>query len=159
VWYHARVNPEAPTPALLQQYLGEHDEPCPGCGYNLRGLTSSACPECNSELTLSVGLVEPRLGAYITGLVGWSMGAGLNGLLFVYMLVVLSRYGTRGVDLAGFLLYNSLAGAVLGGGLAAWILRLGPRVRRADTRWKWPLASTGWVASLLDVVLLVAFVE
>lgn len=30
----------------LIEYLATHDAPCPGCGYNLRGLKANECPEC-----------------------------------------------------------------------------------------------------------------
>lgn len=30
----------------LKQLLGDHDAPCPSCGYNLRGCEESNCPEC-----------------------------------------------------------------------------------------------------------------
>lgn len=60
----------------LASYLAEHDVPCPGCGYNLRGLTSDRCPECHQRLQLTVGLVEPRLGLWIAGLVALACGLG-----------------------------------------------------------------------------------
>lgn len=39
---------------LLQEFLAQQDAPCPACGYNLRGLTGPACPECAGVLTLGV---------------------------------------------------------------------------------------------------------
>lgn len=42
----------------LREYLAAHDAPCPGCGYNLRGVTAAACPECGREL--DVGLIRPH---------------------------------------------------------------------------------------------------
>ncbi|MGH7244447.1 MAG: hypothetical protein ACREJD_13635 [Phycisphaerales bacterium] len=32
--------------SALRVFLESRDEPCPSCGYNLRGLASGACPEC-----------------------------------------------------------------------------------------------------------------
>jgi hypothetical protein len=37
--------------------LCDHDYPCPQCGYNLRGAPKPQCPECHTELTLSL---EPQ---------------------------------------------------------------------------------------------------
>ena len=34
----------------LAAYLAERDVACPGCGYNLRGVTGGVCPECGREL-------------------------------------------------------------------------------------------------------------
>lgn len=149
----------APPPTLLQQYLAEQDVPCPACGYNLRGLTSAACPECNSDLLLRVGLVEPRLGAYVTGLVGWSMGAGFNLLLIVYLIVVLIIEWDWGPPLHPFLTHHVVAGAAQLAGLAAWIFFLGRRIRRPGFRARWPLAASGWVVSLANVAVFSAIIR
>lgn len=36
----------------VRRLLAENDVPCPGCGYNLRGMTSQSCPECGAAFTL-----------------------------------------------------------------------------------------------------------
>jgi hypothetical protein len=41
-------------PDGLRDYLALRDVPCPGCGYNLRGVQESVCPECGGEIALSV---------------------------------------------------------------------------------------------------------
>ena len=72
-------SPSAPfeTPAEgLRAFLAGRDVECPGCGYNLRDLGGSRCPECGDELVLRVGLAEPRQGALIAGLIGLAAGAG-----------------------------------------------------------------------------------
>src|SRR4051794_28546487 len=79
---------EATEPDMLREFLAGRDAPCPGCGYNLRDLTGDRCPECGQELVLGVRLAEPKLAALLTGLIGLSAGAGLNGLLVVYFFVV-----------------------------------------------------------------------
>jgi hypothetical protein len=38
----------------LREYVAERDVACPSCGYNLRGLESSTCPECGCGLRLEV---------------------------------------------------------------------------------------------------------
>jgi hypothetical protein len=48
--------------ARLLEFLRGRDAPCPGCGYNLRDLQRSVCPECRHDLVLAVGLGRPRLG-------------------------------------------------------------------------------------------------
>src|SRR5438093_13337491 len=50
----------------LLEFLRDRDVQCPLCRYNLRALTSARCPECGRELRLSVGLLEPRQGAWLT---------------------------------------------------------------------------------------------
>ncbi|NUQ67936.1 MAG: hypothetical protein HUU18_06620 [Phycisphaerales bacterium] len=48
-----------PADPALALYLAERDIPCPNpaCGFNLRGLAGSACPECGHEL--QIGLRGP----------------------------------------------------------------------------------------------------
>ncbi len=43
----------------LAVYLAERDVPCPGCGYNLRGLTEATCPECAQQLHLHELKIPP----------------------------------------------------------------------------------------------------
>ena len=66
------------TNDLLTTYLAERDTPCPRCGYNLKMLTGNRCPECGDELVLRVGLMYPKLAAFITGLIGLSAGTGFR---------------------------------------------------------------------------------
>lgn len=75
-----------PDADQLRSFLATADVPCPSCDYNLRGLVSDRCPECNQRLVLCVALAEPRQRAFIAALLGLAMGAGFNGLLLVYFL-------------------------------------------------------------------------
>lgn len=71
---------------MLNAYLADRDEPCPRCGYNLRNLTGDTCPECGDALRLKVGLVEPRMFAYIASIIPWCIGLGASGF-FVPLIV------------------------------------------------------------------------
>ena len=47
---------------LVAAFLAERDVACPGCGYNLRGVSAGRCPECARELALMVeqpGMTPP----------------------------------------------------------------------------------------------------
>lgn len=44
----------ADTSTLLIAFLAANDAPCPGCGYNLRGLAGATCPECGEAVELDV---------------------------------------------------------------------------------------------------------
>lgn len=48
------------TPTALTLFLAERDVPCPNprCNFNLRGLTSTTCPECQELLGLSLRRAE-----------------------------------------------------------------------------------------------------
>lgn len=45
---------ESTAQPVLQQFLADRDVPCPHCGYNLRGLQASVCPECKHDLQLKL---------------------------------------------------------------------------------------------------------
>lgn len=81
---------------LLELFLAQRDTPCPGCRYSLLGLKTPRCPECNQELTLNVLLVEPKLAAWITGLVGLCAGAGFGLFILAYFLYEFLAASNRG---------------------------------------------------------------
>jgi hypothetical protein len=73
----------ASNETFLRTWLIDRDEPCPLCGYNLRGLTSPRCPECWQALRLSVSLAEPYLKAWIALVAGLLPPAGI-GAIFIF---------------------------------------------------------------------------
>ncbi len=56
--------------SALRHFLADRDAPCPGCGYNLRGLASDRCPECNNAVRLTVGLVDHGIGSLVAAAIG-----------------------------------------------------------------------------------------
>ncbi len=139
--------------SLLQEYLSDRDEPCPRCGYNLRRLQNDTCPECGDALTIRVGLVEPRLGAFITTLVALSVGTGAALLLAVVGIFEAPTNWWTG--LAGIALLILLVFA--GTGLAI-ALALRTTYRRATSGVQW-LIAMGAIAFVLAVgtVIVVGF--
>src|SRR3954469_21126167 len=71
------VDPAGDAEALVG-FVRERDVACPLCRYNLRGLTSARCPECGRELRLSVGLLEPRQGAWLLAQIAVTAAAGVG---------------------------------------------------------------------------------
>jgi len=71
----------SPTPAsdaeLLRQFLAGRDVKCAACGYNLRDLTATKCPECGSMLSLGMGPCEKRPRAWTFAVVGSAITTGL----------------------------------------------------------------------------------
>lgn len=67
----------ANSPALAA-FLADRDQPCPRCGYNLRGVEGAQCPECGERLVLTLER-RRRLGGWGPFLVlvfAWLMIAG-----------------------------------------------------------------------------------
>jgi hypothetical protein len=87
-------DPDTPPADSLRAFLANRDAPCPCCHYNLRALPGSRCPECNQELHLVVGLVEPRIGAYLGALCGLLAGIGMAAVfLGIVGYMMLTRGG------------------------------------------------------------------
>lgn len=128
---------------MLRSFLAERDAPCPSCGYNLRGLTGSFCPECDQALVLRVGLVEPRLAGWVAGLVGLAMGAGFSGLLVIYWLTVIVQRG-RAIRTDEFILVTGAGLVVEGVALWVWV-RYGAAIRRLPSSARGMLALGCWV--------------
>ncbi len=84
-----------PNSHLLSTYLADTDEFCPSCNYNLRGLATGVCPECNQPLCLSVTVREPRLAWFLVAVIGLSCGIGLTGFMIV-LLILMVRNGNVG---------------------------------------------------------------
>lgn len=138
---------DQPTPRLrlLHELLTHENEPCPNCKYNLRGLTGDRCPECNQQLVLRVGLREPMLGLFITGLVGICMGLGFSALLVAYALMrVLDRRGGVPHNYWHPTLIGTAVGIFL---LIIWI-RVRPRMNQRGAVTYWCAAIVVTAASL-----------
>lgn len=138
---------------LLREFLAEIDEPCPSCGYSLRGLTGSSCPECDEALVLRVGLQEPRLAAYLAGLIGLASGAGFHGFVFAWASwwIVFGAGGPQAGEMAALVVGLALCGY----GLAMWIRYRG-RIRRAPEAVRRGLVTACWVLSGATVVAFVS---
>ena len=132
---------------MLRIFLAERDVACPACAYNLRALTTTRCPECNQELKLQVGLAEPRIAWFITGLVGVGMGFGFSALLVLYGVYhgfFTSGGGNPGARFIAPVLVGATVGAAL---LGAW-LRARRHLGRRPAEVRWTLALLAAAAAL-----------
>jgi hypothetical protein len=144
----------APPPSeeeLLRQFLSGRDVTCPGCQYNLRDLTGRQCPECGQEIVLHLRLAEPRQAALLTGLIGLSAGAGLNGLLLIYW-VLIRLFMRFGPPADAFLVIILIGFVVHALGVAAW-LRFWRRIRVLRAGPRWFLAGACCLLPLIDIVI------
>ena len=144
--------------ARLLDFVRDRDVFCPGCGYNVRNLTSDRCPECGEQLQLGLQLAEPRQAAPIAGLVGLAAGLGLGGLLLIYAVIITTvmRQGTG--DLDRFVTINMTGFIVHGVALVLWI-RNWKRIRRLSFAPKWLLVSAAWALPLAFVFLFAVYLR
>ncbi|MCA9282444.1 MAG: hypothetical protein H6812_00560 [Phycisphaeraceae bacterium] len=143
---------------FLTDYLAQRDEPCPSCRYSLKGLQGNVCPECGQALMLRVGLVEPRLAAWVFGLIGISAGFGFSLLLSIYFLLLIAAYGwdyfggiTELIALFGGL-------TVSGAELAVW-LPMRRRLCRWGTPARWFTASGAATLALIGPIAFLGLVR
>ncbi len=139
--------------AALQVYLGRHDEPCPRCGYKLRGLRGVNCPECGLTLRLCLKATRVPRGQWVAGLIGLAAVLGFNLLFFVF---ILAQPGYRWSSIRWVGMASSVGLPALLAGIGIVLhLRLTPRwtclpawKRRLVVAacWCLPLVDAGWFA-------------
>jgi hypothetical protein len=76
----------------LREFLADRDELCPRCRYNLRGLTTSSCPECGEVLRLQTLRERPRVRKSAWVVVGiWTQ---LGSCVLLWTLIDLATVGS-----------------------------------------------------------------
>ena len=127
---------------MLRAYLAGRDEECPGCGYNLRDLTGTRCPECNQGLVIRVGLAEARMAWFVTGAVGIAMGLGFCSMVTIWAGIMLLKRGGGGPRLMEMV--PLVTGTVVGVVLMWWWVRARGRLSggTAERRWFCVAAAT-----------------
>ena len=115
-------------------------------------MPGTRCPECGDRLALRLGLAEPRIGTLVAGLIGLSAGAGLNGLLLVYLAVMVSTRNRGGPDVWQFGTVNGCGFLVEGLAVAAWLTRW-PWVRRTGPGVRAALVAACWMLTLANITV------
>ncbi len=114
---------------LLQAWLSSRDVPCPVCGYNLRSIEATRCPECGAKLDLRVGSTDLKIGLWLVGVISLALPLGFFGLVTIFTLpAVLSRAG--GVAPLGFFIVATLS--------VGYVLFLRRLIRRRKKFWSKP---------------------
>ncbi|MEL6396363.1 MAG: hypothetical protein AAFQ71_10230 [Planctomycetota bacterium] len=67
--------------ARLAGWLADHDEPCPNCGYGLRGVPEPVCPECSAPIRLGVVAPHMRFGPWAVAMLGPALALGFDGVI------------------------------------------------------------------------------
>ena len=132
---------------LLRAFVQERGGACPSCGYDLAGLTGDRCPECGEGLVLRIGIVEPRVGFFVLGLIGFACGLGFSLTMLglaVYTMIVDPMYGPSFREVLPLIVGFALSGV----GTIFWVARRG-RIRRRARVARLAMAASGWVIWVL----------
>ena len=148
---HPMDQHDAPA-EFLTTFLAGRNAACPGCGYNLRDLQGTRCPECGDILVLRVGLVEPKQAAPIAGLICLAAGAGLNGLLLLYIAIQAAIVRANFYGIERFLVINSIGFIVQAGAMGLW-LRKWRSIRRLPVGRRWAWVSACWALTLANLIV------
>ena len=141
---------------FLVHWLADRDLPCPACGYNLHGLTASACPECGRGLRLGVSLTEPALGTWIATLVPLLLPAGFGIILIVVYISEFQNIGVSGLFTMPVPVAWIVTHLVLSVPLSVLVL-LG---RRRFLKLSWPAQAgfvlAAWAALSIDLMIVLS---
>ncbi len=140
---------ESASPTLLEQHLAACDDACPMCGYNLHNLRGDKCPECGQQLKLQIALTQPRMAAFITGLVGLAAGAGFAGfaLILTTLFSLLSGFWEWSDTLV--LAVETVVFSLL---VILWHRR-SAKIRRLSSGARWKLAAGAWLLSIIGLAI------
>lgn len=125
--------------AALVDFVRQRDVLCPLCRYNLRGLTVPRCPECGRELRLSIGLVEPRQGAWLMCQIALTAVAGIGVLAWITVMQHGWPGGSQHTVIFDACFLSFLASPALAA--AVFFLRRGYLRMQSATQWGFAIAA------------------
>ncbi len=145
---------------MVRVFLSEHDAPCPGCGYNLRGTPGDKCPECATPLALGIRNDDPRSRWEMVGAIGVVVCAIYFGVMLVRQAWWLfsGPYTSSNIGPMQRYFWMSLASQlILALGAAGWCVAMfAARRRKPRPSWACPTnAAAGILLGSFAVYLLV----
>jgi hypothetical protein len=149
----------SPSVGVLRVFLAGRDVACPNCEYNLRDLTGDRCPECGQDLVIRVQLAEPKMAAFLAGLIGLSAGAGFSGLILLYWFILTFFVFRGGGGNGARILTLTLGGLALESGAMLGWLRFRGRLRTLKPQTRWTLVVACWILSLVNLVWFSLFIR
>ena len=137
---------------MLHAFLRDHDAPCPVCGYNLRGVTLSVCPECECPIELGVSSSSSYLGAWLLALLAFAMPLSFDLIIGTMMLIGVIM--SAGENAEGVFLLVSLATLTMVSVGMLWVLVARKRdwlrmSRQRQWRIAWAMFAAVFVVHLL----------
>lgn len=139
------------SPDDLLLFLADHDSPCPGCTYNLRGQTRDRCPECGITISLKALKATRRNAPFVVGLVGIVLGFLTNSVLSVVIIVLFAPFVKETAG-AGLYLFLTLLGVAVDVCVLVLWVRLQPRVARLRRSRHWFLALSTYPIAVGNII-------
>lgn len=102
-WYARDMTPEE-DPALIRSFLLGRDAACPGCAYNLRGLASTTCPECQYPLRLQLTRIDRPSRRTFAFVVVLAAVGGVYGGISVLRLITDMAFGRIPLRASGWVI-------------------------------------------------------
>lgn len=134
---------------LLREFLAANDAACPVCGYNLRGLLASTCPECNAPLALGVTSENLSIGPWVLAIVSFAMAAGFDGVVAtVLAIAMIANPPPHWMPYTMVGMFMGLAIASLAGVVRVVKKRKRWAFQTRRIQWRWALLCLGGVFML-----------
>jgi hypothetical protein len=143
---------------FLREYLVDRDVPCPACNYNLRGLQTTACPECAQPLVLRVALAEPHMGRFLAAVIGLAVGFGFQSLLLIYWLYV-TGFRDGNIRAADRFLAITLTAALIEGLATFLLLRRRGWFQRSSRAVQHIIIALCWILTAAGFILFARYVR
>lgn len=142
--------PATDLDALLIEHLRTHEDPCPRCGYVLRGLDRPTCPECGDPLRLELASAAVSDVDWVRALSGFLAASGFYVVGLIAMVTTIAIGGSGLSDLGKFVV---LGGGFLGAAGVVALLRRRFRGLRHRRAIGWCLFAAGLGLGFVSLLL------
>jgi hypothetical protein len=126
---------------MLSEFLRDRDVACPRCGYNLRNLKQSACPECGDAIRIGVLVDSLPTGWLILALIPVAVGLGIA---FLSLIIVVAEPEARSVAATTIIAFGVLDFCII-----AWLCARGARFLRVHVTRQFIFAILSWALHAL----------
>ena len=136
---------------LLKALLAERDLPCPVCGYNLRAIASTNCPECGAKLDLRVGSTDLKLGPWLVAVLSVGLPLGACALWSITIAIFMTIQNTWAAA--------SVTGIItLGIASIPYAIAMAALIAKRRWFWKWSRTRQRVVTAIVGIGSSLVFV-
>ncbi len=136
--------------AMLLTWLERHDECCPVCRYRLQGIESARCPECGTDLRLTVDSSEARQGAWLFAMLAPALGMGFTSVVAAILLVAVTleriQQGSAAIPWQPVVIFSTmLLLALIDLAVLMYLLSHRSNFMKRPVKARWKLASAWFI--------------